>query len=85
MSKEYIEINPVILFDGLSDGEVVFHPYIESDEDQVDIYFSDIWTKHIVGLEQKDGSVIVYKNSTKISKPLRNKQIFMKKYFIEAL
>lgn len=66
--------------------DVIFKEYVDDqDEDMVDKCFSDVLTYPIVGLEQKDGTVVVYKKGQKLTRPLRNKKIFIDKYFTDAI
>jgi len=83
-------MNPILMvkpFSQSDKSDVILHEYEpdKDDESLYERYFSDIWTYKIVGIEQKNGTVIVFKNYTKLSRPLRNKQIFIEKYFTEAL
>ena len=69
-----------------SRNEVVFREYTDNDcESMSDRYLNDVLSSHIVGLEQKDGSVVVFKNGTKLKRSLRSRKIFEEKYFIEAI
>ena len=65
--------------------DVVFREYVDSDEDMIDIYLSDVLNGNIVGLEQKDGTVVVYRKNVEVTKPLKNRKIFAEKYFTEAI
>mgnify|MGYP005862668477 CR=1 FL=1 len=64
---------------------VVFREFIDNDEDMIDHFLGDVMSNHIVGLEEEDGSVTVYKNGLKLKRPLRNKKIFIEKYFAKAI
>jgi len=80
-------LNPIILMPNTSTKkQVVFHEYVDKEEmEMYDIYFSDVWSCDIVGLEQKDGSVVVYKKGERFRSGCRNRKIFEEKYFVEAL
>ncbi len=64
--------------------EVVFKAYVDCDESMLDIYFGIILGSKIVGLEQKDGSILVF-NDTALDKRCSSKEEFEEKYFMEAL
>ena len=80
-------LHPIILVKHSPEAKhkVIFREFIDNGDEMYDIYFSDVWSCYIVGLEQKDGSVVVYKNGVRLSTPVRNRRIFDEKYFTEAL
>jgi len=69
------------------DGAVMFVPYTKPEDGEclLDANLSYVFRYKIIGIEREDGKVDVYKNSEKLKRPLRNKEIFQNKYFTEAI
>ena len=87
MNFKGIEVigEPVVYGDGrLPMKAVGFRPFIH-DNSEGDNRIPMVLTYRIVGFEQEDGSVIIFKNGHKLERPLRNKKIFEEKYFTEAI
>jgi len=65
---------------------VIFIPYEKlDDETPFEGHMGAIFSHKVCGIEQHDGTVLVFKNNKLLKRPVRNKEIFEKKYFTEAI